>query len=313
MATLIAPHADESLLSWLSRFGASWGLTLREFIIEFIGYYRHPATLEFNLTMEHLKQLHSATTQPIAQIKNLALNRQRMNAHRLFKRTQGSHWLLPSNSSQLGASWSGYCPLCLKESAYLRKHWRMAFYVTCAKHQVEILDTCPQCGRCINPEYLTGSSLDTCHYCDFKLACAKTRDCSNDFVVFQDLLANQLRSYHNSAWPRFLWQLIRYIRAHQHKLLVKDRGEPLPFSAFETLPATTRRKTLETISGLLADWPQNLSRSGLSAPDFSHSWFSVQAPAQRKSRSQNHFKLLSDNIARSGQSRHDALMSTFPS
>jgi len=40
-----------------------------------------------------------------------------------------------------------YCPLCLKEENYFKKEWRLSFYTVCTKHNVIMLDDCPQCGE----------------------------------------------------------------------------------------------------------------------------------------------------------------------
>ena len=40
-----------------------------------------------------------------------------------------------------------YCPLCLKEENYFKKEWRLSFYTVCTKHNIIMLDKCPQCGE----------------------------------------------------------------------------------------------------------------------------------------------------------------------
>lgn len=39
-----------------------------------------------------------------------------------------------------------YCPECLREGFYLRRHWHLAFFCCCPAHQRELIDACPHCG-----------------------------------------------------------------------------------------------------------------------------------------------------------------------
>jgi len=39
------------------------------------------------------------------------------------------------------------CPLCLSEYTYGRRFWRTRFAAVCTKHSVELIDSCPNCGK----------------------------------------------------------------------------------------------------------------------------------------------------------------------
>lgn len=42
------------------------------------------------------------------------------------------------------------CPLCLKESVYLRDHWEHGYVVACHKHGVQLVDRCGSCGELLS-------------------------------------------------------------------------------------------------------------------------------------------------------------------
>lgn len=61
-----------------------------------------------------------------------------------------------------------YCPECLVEQGYLRSIWELTLYRVCARHEVQLLDHCPSCGRTTT---WMRSHVDRCH-CGFLLRTA---------------------------------------------------------------------------------------------------------------------------------------------
>ena len=43
------------------------------------------------------------------------------------------------------------CPVCLAQSPFLRREWRLSFVTACPSHGVELLDACPECGAAYAP------------------------------------------------------------------------------------------------------------------------------------------------------------------
>ncbi|MDO4264796.1 MAG: TniQ family protein, partial [Deinococcus sp.] len=43
------------------------------------------------------------------------------------------------------------CPVCLAQSPFLRREWRLSFVTACPAHGVELLDACPECGAAYAP------------------------------------------------------------------------------------------------------------------------------------------------------------------
>lgn len=56
-----------------------------------------------------------------------------------------SEWI--AKSSFVMNRSSKVCPVCLAESPHLRGLWNLSLYTVCAKHQVRLVDTCPNCMR----------------------------------------------------------------------------------------------------------------------------------------------------------------------
>lgn len=57
----------------------------------------------------------------------------------------GSEWL--SKSMFVTPRRSKICPACLAEQPYLRGIWSLSFYAVCARHQVRLVETCPNCQK----------------------------------------------------------------------------------------------------------------------------------------------------------------------
>ena len=72
-----------------------------------------------------------------------------------------------------------FCPACLAEDVnpYFRKRWRVAFYTFCTKHNIMMLDRCPECGSGVTFHRIEQGryggayecSIAMCHECGFDL------------------------------------------------------------------------------------------------------------------------------------------------
>lgn len=60
-----------------------------------------------------------------------------------------------------------FCPLCIEEKAYIRRHWKMDGGAYCVKHQVSLSQGCSQCGNTI--KLMDIDHFEICPYCHFKL------------------------------------------------------------------------------------------------------------------------------------------------
>jgi hypothetical protein len=78
-----------------------------------------------------------------------------------------------------------YCPLCLAEDEepFFRCKWRLAFIVSCERHQTLLHDRCPRCGAAVNfhrhelgsPRKFVVDLLTLCHVCRFDLRTIDSR------------------------------------------------------------------------------------------------------------------------------------------
>lgn len=57
----------------------------------------------------------------------------------------GSEWI--SKSMFVTSRRSKICPACLAEQPYLRGTWSLSFYAVCAKHQIRLIEACPNCQK----------------------------------------------------------------------------------------------------------------------------------------------------------------------
>jgi len=82
-----------------------------------------------------------------------------------------------------------YCPLCLKEDAYFRIQWRLAWHTCCTRHRVLLLDSCPHCSMPIEPHLLEAQqqSITVCSNCLRDLQDASLDTAPNQPMRFQQM------------------------------------------------------------------------------------------------------------------------------
>jgi hypothetical protein len=104
-------------------------------------------------------------------------------------------------ASQEHIGWrSRICPSCLAEKAYLRESWSYRAMTACARHEVALIDRCPQC-----QVQLSWSRPGVCHCeCGFVLTLASPQRVSPDSLAICTLLdpaASRLGSAGSLASP----------------------------------------------------------------------------------------------------------------
>ena len=98
-----------------------------------------------------------------------------------------------------------YCPLCLTEQRYFRKHWALAPYLVCQQHSVHMLRDCYACKKALSP--LRGS-LCTCN-CGANLADAPSTTADKLAVDWWmgEMRAGEQRASEAAAWMAALFEL----------------------------------------------------------------------------------------------------------
>lgn len=96
----------------------------------------------------------------------------------------------------------GYCvcPGCLSEdkSPYLRIHWRLAWYTSCAKHRTLLISQCSNCLSPISPHLLSVDmhNISYCSCCMHDLRGMATEPCSQSALDIQALLDSVISNGH---------------------------------------------------------------------------------------------------------------------
>ncbi len=65
-----------------------------------------------------------------------------------------------------------FCPVCLKEDSipYFKKEWRLTFFTHCLKHNIKLLDRCPNCLKALTIfRNFQEKSFVYCYYCGHHL------------------------------------------------------------------------------------------------------------------------------------------------
>lgn len=148
------------------------------------------------------------------------------------------------------------CPLCLKESAHVRKGWRHCFTTACATHGVELIDHCPSC---LSP--LLNSRRDITHCdCGFDLRAASPRTAPAVYQWVSARLAGQTAPVDGMAE---LGEPEDYAQLHHLLFLLAVRAVPdQKVRATEVaLPKTLNdaRTFLEPAVAILSDWPRSFA------------------------------------------------------
>jgi hypothetical protein len=114
-----------------------------------------------------------------------------------------------------------YCPLCLAEDEepFFRCKWRLAFIVSCERHQTLLHDRCPRCGAAVNfhrdelgtPHKFVVDLLTLCHVCRFDL-----RTIDNRFTTHVTNTESEFTTLLLRAMDAGYVQLSESVRTYSH-------------------------------------------------------------------------------------------------
>lgn len=143
----VCPLPDEVTSSFIVRLAMLFRLKLQTF-----SRIVWPNEVLWHLDVDRfppaflLESLARTTNLPLTTIEATSL---RALAENLGEsRAPGSTpWILPLVKHRFVRRGFGqqFCPLCLNDSCYLRRTWRLAFVTVCPEHRCELLDRCPKC------------------------------------------------------------------------------------------------------------------------------------------------------------------------
>ncbi len=149
------PKENELLSSWIIRLAIFNELTPYSFMSVHLKefYYLLRQDMDSTNKSDFFEKLSFKTGLPANFIKNLSLVSYDGIIFTTDKNTNKRPFLLYlNNRGGYNKSYGyRYCPLCLQESEYFRKEWRLVFSTACLKHNVLLLDRCPHCKKPLSP------------------------------------------------------------------------------------------------------------------------------------------------------------------
>ncbi len=182
----LKPKDDELLSSWLVRLARAHRLKLHTFCsLTWPRKQIWNRDIDNSTYTEVLEVLSAKTGTSFKRVRATTLAAYEDVLYEKHNTLLPTSWILPIGvyhriHKQFGLQ---YCPLCLADDKepYYRRKWRLAFIVSCERHQTLLHDRCPHCGAAINfhrnklGDYrkLTADSLILCHVCRSDLRVVK--------------------------------------------------------------------------------------------------------------------------------------------
>ncbi len=163
----VAPYEDESLYSYIIRVALAFGISPGSFVHSFlpeIGYNIGEIDFDVSIDENQMKVLSYKFRIDFETFYKTSL---RSFSGILFEKPNiKTTTPFIDALKEVSTIFTGFgykiCPLCIKESLnksdrkaivkspYLKKFWRISFYLVCPEHQLLLIDRCPECGASIN-------------------------------------------------------------------------------------------------------------------------------------------------------------------
>lgn len=223
-------------------------------------------------------------------------------------------WILPVGVHRLTRKRFGLqiCPLCLSEDEepYFRRTWRVSWTTVCLKHEVILLDKCPDCRNPIifhrgdmgwRNQHVSLSMVQ-CSICSLYWISQKVIKsliiADSDIIAFQSKLENALTDgwslvpggfgmVHSISFFNGLKHIMRVLsvspRTESFKRAVSQQSEiqlgTVEFSgertrSFDYLPIESRYPTLRLAAWLLAEWSGRFVETAVATETFSSAFLS---------------------------------------
>lgn len=296
------PLDDELFSSWVIRLAAANVLKLKTFSRKKLelpsDFWRHDVDRFANaevtsrlskitgITNERAFLTTLAAYEGVLYEKHTAIGPQRW----LLAVGKGSSWILHGQQ---------FCPLCLATDPipYFRRRWRLSLSFACLKHNVLLMDDCPQCNATIS--FHEGDfhqltlpdkrPMTSCHRCGMDWR----RQTNNPPPTPAKLLIAQTNIYrildenypllgrYQPSFPHLFFDglhlILRALSSNGHTRSLRDylsresgtEPHPTPFRTplirFDELRVKERAPLLEMAQRLLEDWPNRFLASCRSA------------------------------------------------
>lgn len=186
---------DELLSSWITRCALANGSDPKSFYIALWKQYKSAYyDLDRHTPLKLLKPLAQVTHCSISELESLTLHSsfQNISAKSTSVNIKKS-WDFVIPLGKRGAYQSRgiqYCPLCLQDMPYFKKHWRMAWNTSCDLHKVKLLSLCSKCGMFIDYHKIDYKNpyLHLCGHCGYDLRKADIEVSNPKIIEIQTVL-----------------------------------------------------------------------------------------------------------------------------
>lgn len=186
-----APYPYELLSSWLTRVSHSYYISPKELFSKHLSSHRlYLRDLDvLTLSPEALHLLSYLTQTSEKTITNMQLQTHVLGIiQKSIAQNSRNKWIIPSSGltdlTKRRSSCLRICPTCMKEKPYFPISSKFLFITTCTKHQVYLIDRCPQCSAAIlSIKTSPPKKIYDCNRCGFDLRKSRMISASEETVV----------------------------------------------------------------------------------------------------------------------------------
>lgn len=273
------PLPDELLSSWMIRVARDNGFKVHSFYAAHFGRERQI----WNRDIDHhapawlLDGLEAHSGVPRERLEAMTLRAFESVVFERFNETCNTRFVMPLSIFHRTRRAYGqqFCPHCFAEdkTPYLRRRWRLALVMVCARHGVLLQDRCGHCGNPLAPHrvdmktagsFPQHSTLRRCGHCLSSVIAATTpatpeavdlQQCIDRALDFGFVLLPNQGPVYSHLYFDGLRQLMIGLSALD---LV-----PRPGGSFECASTGIRLQMLQVAMALLQDWPTRFIEFGL--------------------------------------------------
>ncbi|WHI49084.1 TniQ family protein [Microbulbifer sp. VAAF005] len=303
------PYEDELLSSWMIRLSFSNGYLPHTFYSKVLLYKQSIWNVDIDRHQPEglLELLEKQSGQSIEKLKRLTLNNYLGYLFDSVTINGNSRWIMPLGIYHREHKRPGlqFCPRCLEEKIYYRRHWRLSLFAMCERHDCVLYDKCPRCLSLIMFHRIgTGKKkslfpvfgVEVCYNCffNFKEAPSIVHDdfesglIDNYIELITNFKANRWAvpgyslpcsiSFYSGLY--FIVSAVLGRRGHLARVRIKrELGVDLLFVeemkdwSLDYLDCHKRIKVLTFVSWVIQDWPTRFVRfctkTGITRSSFS--------------------------------------------
>lgn len=191
----LKPLPNEILSSWLIRNSIANGSDPSSWVNDiWFNFRAWTRDIDRHLPNDKINKLSKISSLSKEQIRNMTLEPIIEKISLNYSLNPKKAWLhvIPTgNRCTTKINGMHFCKECLKErNPYIRKEWRLAWNVACAKHKELLLYKCQKCDKAFSPykvDYIN-TQIYKCTNCDYDLRLSDTSVAYSKVINFQNKL-----------------------------------------------------------------------------------------------------------------------------